>query len=153
MESEKHDQLLLSQTINSYNLMDYRPHFRTIRPWNRAQERVYSVTFPVRMLNQCWLNKLAVRCCSTPEPPGLQGHTIIYSWGLWSWTISDISLACLWVITGSVSSLHSCYRGMVSAARPLHTHILITPIFSSWKELSEMQCEAICEATLLLVRD
>lgn len=102
MAAEKHDQLLLSQTINSYNLMDYRPHFHS-RTMKGAQPWV-QCNLPCLYAKLVLTQQQAIRCSTVPEPPGLQGHTIIYSRGLWSWTVSDIN-ACLWVITGCVPSV------------------------------------------------
>lgn len=64
----------------------------------------------------------AVCCNSMPGLPGLQGHAIIYSWGLQAWNVSDISLpAWLWVILGlRALSVVMLEPGSVQPG-PLHT--------------------------------
>lgn len=80
--AEKQDQLLLSQTINhSFNLMDYRPYFRSANMHHNALGvSEFFVTFPVWVYAKAVLTQQqATLCGSVPEPPGLQGHMIGYS--------------------------------------------------------------------------
>lgn len=96
---------------------------------------VFSVTFPVHMLNQCWLNKRAVLL----DYKDAQSFTAEGS-GAGLFPI----FLCLLVSHYRHPALSVVMFEAGSVQPGLCTHTLITPICSSWKELSEMQCEAIC---------